>query len=193
MGVEISLKELFRKPTVEGLAEEVERRLEGGEKREERKIEKVSREGVMPLSFAQHRFWIIQQLSPGSAAFNLPTSLSLKGDLRKEALEAALSSVIARHEVLRTSFPVVNHDPVQLIHPAQPFHLPLADLSLLDAESRKREIVRLAGEEARKPFDLTKGPLIRGLLIREQEQAGPADRDVLPARTIWRQCSRWRR
>src|SRR6185503_19042508 len=170
LGVEISLKELFRRPTVEGLAAEVERRLAGGERREERKIEKVSREGEIPLSFAQHRFWFIQQLAPGSAAFNLPTSLSLKGELRKEALEAALSSVIARHEVLRTSFPVVNHNPVQLIHPAQPFHLSLADLSLLDAELRSREVLRLANQEARRPFDLTTGPLLRGLLIKEQEQ-----------------------
>src|SRR6185369_3003487 len=152
------------------MAKSVEECLRMGEQDEAPPIVRVPRDVALPLSFAQQRLWLISQLDEGGAAYNAFTGLRLKGELRKEALEAALSSVIARHEVLRTSFPVVNHNPVQLIHPAQPFHLSLADLSLLDAESRSREVARLAGEEARRPFDLTTGPLLRGLLIKEQEQ-----------------------
>src|SRR6185295_19809412 len=144
--------------------------LREGEQDEVPPIVRVARDVALPLSFAQQRLWLINQLDEGGAAYNAFTGLRLKGELRKDALDAALSSLIARHEVLRTSFPVVNHNPVQLIHPAQPFHLSRADVSLLDAESRSREVQRLAGEEARRPFDLTTGPLLRGLLIKEQEQ-----------------------
>jgi hypothetical protein len=169
-GASIGLGSIFKSSTVRTMAKSVEECLRNGEQEEAPPIVRVSRDVALPLSFAQQRLWLINQLDEGGVAYNAFTGLRLKGELRKEALDAALSSVVARHEVLRTSFPVVNHNPVQLIHPAQPFHLAVADLSLLEAESRRREVLRLANEEARRPFDLTKGPLIRGLLIKEQEQ-----------------------
>jgi acyl carrier protein len=169
-GVSIGLRSIFKASTVRRMAKRVEECLRKGEQDEAPPIIRVPRDVALPLSFAQQRLWLINQLDEGGAAYNAFTGLRLKGELRKGALDAALSRVVARHEVLRTSFPVVNHNPVQLIHPAQPFHLSLADLSLLDAESRSREVLRLANEEARRPFDLTNGPLLRGLLIKEQAQ-----------------------
>ena len=139
-GVSTGLGSIFKSSTVRRMAKSVEECLRMGEQDEAPPIVRVPRDVALPLSFAQQRLWLISQLDEGGAAYNAFTGLRLKGELRKEALEAALSSVIARHEVLRTSFPVVNHNPVQLIHPAQPFHLSLADLSLLDAESRSREV-----------------------------------------------------
>jgi acyl carrier protein len=166
MGVEISLKELFRKPTVEGLAEEVERRLEGGEKREERKIEKVSREGEMPLSFAQHRFWFLDQLVPGNPYFNMPMAVRVSGPLDVEAMRESFNRIIERHETLRSIFLTNSGEPFVMVVPHLRLKILLADLTELSEAQRESEVLRLAGEAVRQPFDLSAGPLLRVRLAK---------------------------
>src|SRR6185369_4744823 len=116
------------------------------------------------LSFAQERLWFFDRFEPGRATYNIPVGVRLEGDLDFGALAAALSALVARHEVLRTVFPVADGQPYQKVLPAAPVALPLIDLAgLPDAES---EALWLAREEARRPFDLENGPLLRANLIQ---------------------------
>ncbi|HWW75790.1 MAG TPA: condensation domain-containing protein, partial [Pyrinomonadaceae bacterium] len=121
---------------------------------------------VAPLSFAQQRLWFLDQLQPGSAMYNVPLALRLTGRLDLAAFEKAISELVRRHEVLRTTFTAVDGRPAQLIHPPRALDIPLVDLSQQDEQERERRAQQAAAEEARRPFDLTAGPLLRVSLLR---------------------------
>ncbi|HWQ34984.1 MAG TPA: condensation domain-containing protein, partial [Blastocatellia bacterium] len=116
---------------------------------------------VWPLSWAQQRMWFLTQLEPHSPLYNISAALRLKGKLNVPALEAALNEVIRRHEILRASFITEQGWPVERIAPELKLRLAPEDLRHLPAEQREAEIQRLATEEARCPFDLSAGPLVR--------------------------------
>jgi hypothetical protein len=131
--------------------------------------------GPPPLSFSQRRLWFLAQLEPGSAAYNLPAALRLAGRLDLAALRRSLGEIVRRHEVLRTTFPAAaDGEPRQAIAPPAPgpLALPLVDLAPL-GQDRWPEALRLAWQEARRPFDLARGPLLRLVLVRlgEDEHA----------------------
>ncbi len=118
-----------------------------------------------PLSFAQQRLWFIDQLDPNSPLYNIPAALRLTGSLNVSVLERTLNEVVRRHQVLRTRFAAVTDQPVQIIAPELILRLPVVDLHALPAAERATEAHRLAAEEARQPFDLTRGPLLRARLL----------------------------
>ncbi|HEV7474838.1 MAG TPA: amino acid adenylation domain-containing protein [Pyrinomonadaceae bacterium] len=120
----------------------------------------------LPLSFAQQRLWFMDQLEPQRAIYNIPDSHYFEGPLNIDALERSLSEIVRRHEGLRTTFQTIAGEPVQVIAEAQPAKLEVVDLSELPAAEREAEAERLANEEARRPFDLTRGPLLRVRLLR---------------------------
>src|SRR5215208_2041884 len=119
-----------------------------------------------PLSFAQQRLWFIDQLEPNKSIYNLPTPRRLKGKLNIAALEQALSEIIRRHESLRTSFATADGEPVQIVAQAQPFKFQVIDLSDLPEQQQEAMAHAHYQAEAQQPFDLSHGPLIRGLLIK---------------------------
>ncbi|MEW5929831.1 MAG: amino acid adenylation domain-containing protein, partial [Gemmatimonadota bacterium] len=119
-----------------------------------------------PLSFAQQRLWFIDQLQPGSAAYNVPAALRLRGALDARTLRRALAAVVRRHEALRTVLPVRDGEPVQEIRPAGPLPFPVVELGALPPRRREAEAVRLAAAEAARPFDLARGPLLRATLLK---------------------------
>ncbi|HKH46547.1 MAG TPA: amino acid adenylation domain-containing protein [Thermoanaerobaculia bacterium] len=119
-----------------------------------------------PLSFAQQRLWLLHLLAPASAAYNVPGMLTLAGHLRPEVLAAALEEIVRRHDALRTVFAATRGEPVQAVLPPHSRSLPLVDLTGLSEALRETEAARLASAEARRPFDLATGPLLRTLLIR---------------------------
>jgi amino acid adenylation domain-containing protein len=134
-----------------------------------RRIPRRSETGPAPLSFTQQRLWFLQRLDPESAAYNIPKSLHLIGALDIEALERSLAKIVHRHETLRTVFPEVAGEPVQVVLPPSPGLLRLIDLSGV-VEEREAELARhLEGEGAR-PFDLARGPIVRFSLFRLAEQ-----------------------
>ncbi|MCY1016471.1 non-ribosomal peptide synthetase [Pyxidicoccus sp. MSG2] len=130
----------------------------------------VPREGALPLSFAQQRMWFLAQLDPEGYAYNAPFFARLKGPLDVPALERALAGVVHRHEALRTTFTEVAGQPVQVISPEVAVPLPVESLEGLSREAREREVVRRAEEEARRPFDLEAGPLLRARLLRVEAE-----------------------
>ncbi|MCP4658566.1 MAG: non-ribosomal peptide synthetase, partial [bacterium] len=121
---------------------------------------------AVPLSFAQQRLWSLDRSEPGSALSNLPATLRLNGHLDPEALAAAVNEIVRRHEVLRTRFETVEGEPVQVIRPTSAVPLPMLDLSGLPDPQRQAEARRLALAEARHPFDLAQGPVLRVRLLR---------------------------
>jgi acyl carrier protein len=168
--VEIPLRGLFGAPTVEGLAEYVEEALRGASVKPLPPLIPVARGGELPLSFAQQRLWFFDQVTPGSNAFNIAEAIRLNGPLSASALEQTLDEVIRRHEVLRTTFPSVEGQARQVIAPALNINMEVFDLRQLPTDVRESEARRLAQQEAQRPFDLGRGPLMRAALLRLDEE-----------------------
>ena len=149
----------------------LERRLRGAaHDGNEPGIARTSREGPLPLSFAQQRLWFLDQLSPGNRAYNLFEALRITGPLDASALEKSLAAILQRHEALRTTFGTLEDQPVQIIAPAPEFTLPVVDLEDLPESRRSEEAHRLAVAEAQRPFDLTRDLMLRPVLLRLSPQ-----------------------
>jgi amino acid adenylation domain-containing protein/non-ribosomal peptide synthase protein (TIGR01720 family) len=123
-----------------------------------------------PLSFAQQRLWFLNQMGLDGPAYNVPLALDIRGPLLVPALEQSLNAVVARHEVLRTTFTTTNGRPFQVIAPALHIPLDVHDLRALPEAERRREAERLAVEAHRQPFDLARGPLLRAALLRAGDE-----------------------
>ncbi|MFO0758291.1 MAG: non-ribosomal peptide synthase/polyketide synthase [Byssovorax sp.] len=163
---QIPLRAIFDAPTIAALAERVEEAIHEEEGITVPPIERVPRDHPLRLSFAQERLWFLDQLDPGSAAYNVPFGIRLGGLLDERALARALTELCRRHEVLRTSFASADGKPVQIIHDAVEIPLPAIDLGDLPAEEREERARAEARAEAQRPFRLTEAPLLRARLLR---------------------------
>ncbi|MEP0858568.1 amino acid adenylation domain-containing protein [Trichocoleus sp. DQ-U1] len=166
--VELPLRYLFESPTVAGLAERIETACRAQQGLQIPPLVPVARDGEFPLSFAQQRLWFLDQLNPGDA-YNIPAAVRLVGALNIVALEQSFQAIIQRHEALRTTFATVEGQPVQVIIPSASFTLPVIDLRKLPPTEREASVLRLATEEAQRPFDLTQLPLLRVTLLQLDE------------------------
>jgi len=129
-------------------------------------LERIGRTRTAPTSFAQERLWFVDRLEPGSAVYSMPAAWRLGGALDEAALQRALGEIVRRHEALRTVFAEVDGSPAQVIAPFGGFVVPVEDLSALGEADREAAVERRAGEEARRAFDLSAGPLFRAALLR---------------------------
>ncbi|HSG38020.1 MAG TPA: condensation domain-containing protein, partial [Thermoanaerobaculia bacterium] len=133
----------------------------------ERAIPSVPRDGrPLPLALSQERLWFLDQLQPGSGAYNIPGNARLRGRLDAALLARTLDALVARHEPLRTTFVSRDGRPAQEIRPGARLAMPGIDLSALPEERREAEARSLSGDEAVRPFDLARGPLLRASLLR---------------------------
>ncbi|HZF09531.1 MAG TPA: amino acid adenylation domain-containing protein, partial [Thermoanaerobaculia bacterium] len=168
LGVELPLTAVFTAPVLSALAARIEA-LVPVRQRSTPPIRRASRRRPLPLSFTQERLWLLDRLAPGGAAYNMPAAVRLEGPLDRATLGAVFAELVRRHEVLRTRFLTVEGNPVQEIASPAPVPLPLVDLAGLDGAGRP-ELARLEREEARRPFDLARGPLLRATLLRSAEE-----------------------
>ncbi|ASS74693.1 hypothetical protein CIG75_06710 [Tumebacillus algifaecis] len=159
--VQIALRSLFDLPTVEKFAAFIQRTA----KTELPPLLPVSREGDLPLSFAQERLWFFEELQSGTATYNIPGGLRLTGPLDLQALEESLNVILVQHEALRTSFVTTDGQPKQVIAPQAVVPFVVIDLQGLSEADREAEAVRITDEEARKPFTLSQAPLMRATLL----------------------------
>ncbi|AUB43295.1 Non-ribosomal peptide synthetase component F (plasmid) [Nostoc flagelliforme CCNUN1] len=132
-------------------------------------IQPVSRNQPIPLSFAQQRLWLLEQLEPDSAAYNILGGVCFTGQLNVSALQQSFSEIIRRHEVLRTNFITLDGQPIQIIHPTCSFSMTIVDWQNLSITEREISIQQLATAEAKRPFDLAKEPLVRVSLIKLEQ------------------------
>jgi len=163
--VELPLQTLFEQPTVAGLAELLRLAQQAGVREQHPPLLPQPRGAVLPLSFAQQRLWFLAQLAPTSTVYHLPYALRLRGALDRVALARAFAALVARHELLRTTFPLHNGEPTQQIAPPAPRPLVLLDLSALAPKQQEWLAAALTDEVARAPFDLARGPLLRVALL----------------------------
>jgi len=170
LGVDLELRAMFETVSLKELAERVERKLRSGKGSGAPALRKVERDGALPLSFAQERLWFLDRLEPGSAVYNMPAAVRLRGRLEVEALENALTEIVRRHEALRTTFSSEGGSPRQRIWEAGRWSAPRIDLSGVEESCRERMALKLAGEEACRGFDLTRGPLLRTVLLKLGEE-----------------------
>ena len=135
----------------------------------EAKAERIPRRtepGPAPLSFAQQRMWFLDQLEPESPLYNIHMGVELLGPLNVPVLQRSIAEILRRHEALRTTFAVIDDRPVQVINKNAIFKLPVHDLQELDENQRRQRVNAWAEEDARRRFDLTKGPLLRANLLQ---------------------------
>jgi amino acid adenylation domain-containing protein len=168
--VDLPLQTIFEDPTVAALAQRIEELRSFPSIAHAPALERSDRDGDLPLSFAQQRLWFIDQLEPGNPLYNLPAAIRFQGRLDVPALEKSLQEIVRRHEIMRTTFAAVDGRAVQAIAEAMSLPLPLVDLRDLPTDQREPRAMQVARREVQRPFDLTKGPLFRPMLVRLSDQ-----------------------
>ena len=162
----VPVRAVFESPSISELAKRMDTT-----RREEQgmippSITPVPRNGDLPLSFAQERLWVLDQIEPNNPLYNIPRTLRMRGPLRADALERAINEIVRRHESQRTTFAVKGGNPVQVITPQLTIPIMVQDLTTVPEESRENEARWIAVEEAMRPFDLSTAPLVRAHLLR---------------------------
>lgn len=163
-GRQLPLALLFAKPTVAALAEALAAMSDEADAWQPRPV--LARDGAIPLSFPQERLWFIEQLAPGAATYHVSVLLRLTGELDGDALARALGELRRRHEALRTTFATEQGRGVQWVQPAEALPLPCEDFTDLALGEREGRALARARAEALQPFDLGRGPLLRGRLFK---------------------------
>ncbi|WP_260729721.1 non-ribosomal peptide synthetase [Dactylosporangium roseum] len=166
LGTQVGVRDLFDAPTLAQFAARLERDLRRTDALAPPLLP-VLRDRSMPLSFAQERLWVMDRLSPGSVAYNIPHALRVRGVFDVVAWRGAVAGLVGRHEVLRTSYPVVGGRVVQRVGSGADVVVGLVDVS---GESDVEGAVgRVVSGEARGVFDLAVGPVVRGCVVRLSE------------------------
>ena len=131
-------------------------------------IPRRTKHAPAPLSFSQQRIWVFEQLEPNSSTYVVSKALRLKGVLNLDALQRTLDAIVARHEILRTNFFLLDDEPVQMVSPPRSINLPMIDLSHYSAE-QNTELHRILQTEDQRPFDLSSDLMLRALVVRLSE------------------------
>ncbi|MBN1481965.1 amino acid adenylation domain-containing protein [candidate division KSB1 bacterium] len=121
---------------------------------------------TFPVSFSQQRLWFLQQLEPESFLYNIPLVTRFQGALDVSVLEKTIQTIIARHEILRTSFTKISGKPYQRVEKSIDFNLPVDDLTIKPREQQEQEVQRCAVDEWHLPFDLATAPMFRARLLK---------------------------
>ncbi|HVR06640.1 MAG TPA: amino acid adenylation domain-containing protein, partial [Thermoanaerobaculia bacterium] len=168
-GVELPMRRVFELQTVEALAREIAAAAAAGQPGHGPPplARRAGRDGLV-LSFSQERIWFLEQLTRGSAAYNLPGALRLRGELAPGVLARCLDEIVRRHEVLRTAYPAIAGKPAARIAPRLTLRLPIVDLSALREAAAAAALGRggVGSVLGRQPFDLAAAPLLRAVLLR---------------------------
>ena len=166
LNIELPLRMLFEFHSVAGLAEQAEK-IASAHLPQSPGIRAVPRDKPLPLSFAQQRLWVLDQIDPNNSLYNVPRAIRLKGKLNINALTDSLNQIVRRHEALRTTFATgTDGAPIQVVADSLVLEVPMVELSRWPAEEREAAAREIASKEARTPFDLARGPLLRAKLLR---------------------------
>jgi amino acid adenylation domain-containing protein len=130
------------------------------------RLERRQRDGPAPLAVAQEQLWYFSQLVPGNPVYNEAVTIRKDGPFDVNAFRSAFREIVRRHEIWRSTFEVVDGEPVQIVHQLPALELPLIDLSLMARADAEREAGRMAAADAMRPYSLDREPLIRPLLVR---------------------------
>ena len=168
--VELPLRSFFETPTINQLALRIESDMSDRLKQDIVPLRRVSRDAPLPLSFAQQRLWFLHRLEPDIPFYNMPVAFRLYGQLNVPALEQCFNELIRRHEVLRTTFAELDGQAVQVVEPEMQLRIDLDDVRALTTLAAGLEVERLVRADARRPFNLETGPLVRVRIVRTGEE-----------------------
>jgi len=155
--VKIPVREVFKTPTIRGLAQFIR----NASQEAYQTINPVEKKEFYPLSPAQKRLYIIQQMDEHSVGYNMPTTFILEGEIREEKLVQAFETLVQRQESFRTSFITVNEEPVQKIHDKVSIQVNLWEKSSPPLEDTIKKFIH--------PFDLSQAPLLRVGMMKQSE------------------------
>jgi amino acid adenylation domain-containing protein len=165
--VDLPIRVLFEEAnTIAQLAEAVETLARADQGLQRPPLRRVLRDGLLPTSFAQQRLWFLSRLTPDNATYNVPAAVRLRGPLDVSALERSVNEIVRRHEALRTIFDERDGRPIQAPAPESKIPVSTIELQNVAGPERDRDVERHIREEARRPFDLMRGPLLRITLLR---------------------------
>ena len=162
--VSMSLRSFFEMPTISGMARGIDAQTRVESEAADSLVHQQMSEA--PLSYAQNQIWVAEQLEPGTPTFNIPFAVRLSGALDIPALRKSFDRIVARHDVLRVTFAVKEKGVVQVVATKLNLSLPVVDLTGLGDTEREMAARQIADQEAQRPFDLRKGPLLRAMLLR---------------------------
>ncbi|EPL10975.1 peptide synthase [Pseudomonas sp. CF150] len=165
LGLELNLRLLFEAPTLAAFAAAVAQLQQDGGVAQGA-MHALSRQEDLPQSLAQNRLWITWQLDPHSSAYTIPGALHLRGELDEDSLRHSFQQLIQRHEALRTRFYERDGQAFQRVEATADFELSTIDLSDLPNAVREARAQEVREDQARSPFDLETGPLLRVTLVR---------------------------
>jgi amino acid adenylation domain-containing protein len=165
----LSIRSLFDAPTIAEFARLVQD-ARSKKTRVAPPIHRASRSEGLPLSFAQERLWFLDQFAPGDVSYNVAMTVEIDGALNVTSLERSFQEIVNRHESLRTRFLAVDGKPRQIIENNVTVEMPVVDLSSVTPDQQGIQAKRLERDEARKPFDLGRAPMLRVTLLRRSEQ-----------------------
>jgi acyl carrier protein len=170
LGVALPVDDLLHNYSIEQLAERIKAQPLSDGAASFSTISPVSRIKAPAASFDQQQFWMLEQMEPGRPYFNIAVAFRFLGPINIEALEQSFAQVIQRHESLRTTFDFADDLLQQIIHPSQAFALHNEDVAVSPENGGGEQPLARMMDEARRPFDLRKGPLLRASLFRVGEQ-----------------------
>jgi amino acid adenylation domain-containing protein len=169
LSIELPVRSMFESPTIAELTHHINRVRQEHQGQLVSSIKAAPRDKTLPLTFAQEHLRFRDQQVDGRAIYNRSLALQLAGELHVEVLKRAVTEIIRRHEILRTSFPLEKGSAVQKITTNLAIALPVVDLQSLSNEQVSDEVHRLSANESQRPFDLLHGPLIRLNLLRLED------------------------
>ena len=170
LGIEMSLVQFFENPTVASLSEHIETARRAPQARQMPTLTPLARERPLPASADQERMWTVAQMLPRLPLFNMTQVISLIGALEVKILEQCFHEIIQRHEILRTTFTMLDRQLVQVIAPATGVRITVRDLSSMPSDHQEEMIRQIARREAQRLFDLQRGPLLYVCLLRLDRQ-----------------------
>jgi non-ribosomal peptide synthetase component F/NRPS condensation-like uncharacterized protein len=173
--IDLPVHEVFTAPTITDLANKIDalKRMDG--RFYDGPVPRAHSQTELPLSFAQQRFWFLFLLDPGNPVYNCHFAFRVYGNLNVGVLELSTQEIVRRHEILRTRFSSRDGQVYQYVMPESAFHIPIIDLSEVEKVRRSDLARQLCQQEARRPFNLVSGPLLRVMIF----QLGPSESLVL--------------
>lgn len=163
LGVELSLRAMFQSPTVSGVAAIIDHATIA---ENTSAIDRPPQQSGLPLSYAQQRLWLLEQLQPGTSAYNIFSAIRLSGSLNLDALQSAFSEIVRRHDILRARFPEAGGEAAQVVDEPRPQEIKVIDLANWPQAEREERALQFIADAAERPFDLVTGPLFRTTLVR---------------------------
>jgi acyl-CoA synthetase (AMP-forming)/AMP-acid ligase II len=170
LGASLRFLSFFEDPTIALMAASIDNQRRGTASATVPTLQPRRENNPAPLSFAQQRLWFFDQLEPGNPVYNQSWHFHLAGRLSVEALQRSLDEIVRRHQILRTRFAATEDTPTQIPMPADSLPLSLVDLETAAESERETMAKEIELATTRKPFDLSRGPLLRAVLTRLNEQ-----------------------